>query len=236
MLQRKQFTFYRSFWEAVKVLPKKDRLPILEAIISYALDGAEPSGLTQSQAALFSLVRPNLNTARRKAEGGSGKTPTQDSGKIPARCAQDAVNKKEKEKEVEKEIEIEGEKEKEDTAPALTHSGKPFTTFWDAYPNRIGREDAWAAWKALNPSPTIAGKILSSLDAWKKSGQWTEDGGRFIPSAAKFLAKGYWRSTPPPASAKRNIPTGASGELGEAEMEALRRVLAQDFPDEEVPL
>ena len=39
---REQFTFYRSFWEAIKRLKKKDdRLSALEAIISYALDDEE---------------------------------------------------------------------------------------------------------------------------------------------------------------------------------------------------
>ena len=36
---RGQFTFYRSYWEALRELPKKDRLPILDALIAYALDG-----------------------------------------------------------------------------------------------------------------------------------------------------------------------------------------------------
>ena len=49
MDNRSQFTFYRSFWEAVQSLPKKDKLPVLEAIISYALDGDIPSSLSQSQ-------------------------------------------------------------------------------------------------------------------------------------------------------------------------------------------
>lgn len=109
MLNRGQFTFYRSFWEAIRVLPKKDRLPILEAIISYALDGAEPSQLTQSQLAFFSLVRPNLDTARRKAGGGSAKTSAEDNGKIPQRYRKDTANKKEGEKE--KEVEVEKENE-----------------------------------------------------------------------------------------------------------------------------
>ena len=70
MDERGQFTFYRSFWEAIKGLPKKDKLPILEAIISYALDGIEPSGLSQSQSAFFLLVKPTLDSSRKKAANG----------------------------------------------------------------------------------------------------------------------------------------------------------------------
>ena len=105
--KRKQFTFYRSFWESVQVLPKKDRLPILEAIISYALDGGEPKGLSQSQSAFFMLVKPNLDASRKKANSGK-----QGGSKRQANSKQ-SQSEKEKENEVEKENEIEVEIEKE---------------------------------------------------------------------------------------------------------------------------
>lgn len=104
--------------------------------------------------------------------------------------------------------------------------GRPFTRFWELYPKKIDRDAAWAAWKSLNPSLETASGILSSLEAWKKSGQWTEDGGRFTPDAAKFLTKGYWRANPAPAK-KEATPKGASGELGTAELEAIQRALRE---------
>ena len=38
-MERDQFTFYRSFWEALKVLPKKDQLPFVTAICTYVFEG-----------------------------------------------------------------------------------------------------------------------------------------------------------------------------------------------------
>lgn len=107
MDNRGQFTFYRSFWEAVQSLPKKDKLPVLEAIISYALDGVTPSGLTHSQSAFFLLVKPNLDASRKKAANGKqgGSKPKANGSKTQA--------KKEREKEVENENEEEIEIEKE---------------------------------------------------------------------------------------------------------------------------
>lgn len=116
------------------------------------------------------------------------------------------------------------------SAPSIAGSapmdGRLFTRFWEQYPKKIDREAAWTAWKLLNPSTDTAGAILNALEAWKKSGQWTEDGGRFIPDASNFLTKGYWRSTPPPAK-KEETPKGASGELGAAELEAIQRILKE---------
>lgn len=225
MDNRSQFTFYRSFWEAIKGLPKKDRLPILETIISYALDGTTPSSLSQSQFAFFLLVKPTLDAARKKAANGKqGGSKKEANDKQTESKPKQTESKKEKEKEKENEIEKEEEKEKEQTESNATFSGKPFTTFWDAYPKKIDRNGAWSAWKALNPSPETVQKIMTSLEAWKKTSQWM-DGDRFVPSAGNFLSKGHWEHIPAPD--KSNAPKGATGSLGAAEIENIRRLLTE---------
>ena len=114
-------------------------------------------------------------------------------------------------------------------APAILE-GRSFTLFWEDYPNKADRDDAREAWKSLNPDADTVRAIKAGLDSWKKSGQWLDDGGRFIPSAAKWLTKRRWACAPPPG--KQSIPNGASGALGAAELEAIQRVLA-DGPDKE---
>ena len=42
-MKRDQFTFYRSYFEALKSLPARDFKAALLAICSYALDEEEPS-------------------------------------------------------------------------------------------------------------------------------------------------------------------------------------------------
>lgn len=236
MLNRGQFTFYRSFWEAIKVLPKKDRLPILEAIISYALDGIEPQSLSQSQLAFFSLVRPNLDSSRKKAESGKqgGKANGKQTVSKPQANGNQTESEKENEKENEKEIEIEGEKDKEQTASSgdlqnapAPLSGKAFASFWNAYPKKIDREGAWEAWKTLNPSADVAEQIMSALAVYKTDSQWVDDGDRYIPRAAKFLREEYWKSPPRQPCGYKGIPKGASGQLGEAELENIQRLLRE---------
>jgi len=74
-------------------------------------------------------------------------------------------------------------------------------------------------------------KLMSeNLSLWKQSEQWNKDEGKYIPYLCNWLLRGTWRERP----TKMAVPKGASGELGEAELEAIRRVLAQpesDFPD-----
>ena len=66
---------------------------------------------------------------------------------------------------------------------------------------------------------------MDGLEAWRRSDRWTEDGGRYIPSAAKWLRDRRWEITPP--AGKQKVPMGASGRLGEAELEAIQRVLRE---------
>ena len=224
---RGQFTFYRSFWDAISCLPKKDKLPILEAVIAYALDGIEPISLTQSQTAIFLLIRPILDKSREKAANGkqggkSSKANGKQSESKPEALPKQTAREKENENEEENEIEGEGEKEKKH--PALAADGKCFTSFWDAYPNKRKRNDAWEAWKTLNPDTDTVDKIMSAVAAWKHSTQWAEDGGRFIPLAVNFLSdSGYWL-TPPTASPTAGTPR----QLDADEVAAIQRMLSEE--------
>lgn len=126
MDRRKQFTFYASYYDAVKKLSKKDQLALLMAICAYAIDGVD-ANLSGGAASAFILIKPTLDASRRKAESGKrGGNSKQSESKQQAnnkqtniRDKQNEANSKqgetgsEKEKEKEGEYEIEGEKEKE---------------------------------------------------------------------------------------------------------------------------
>ena len=105
-MNRAQFTFYRSYYDAIQALPKKDQAAVLLAICAYALDSEEPK-LSGTAKAIFTLVRPTLDTGRRKAMGGKNGSPSKDNGKMDERYSKDSAKEKEGEKEKEVEIEYE---------------------------------------------------------------------------------------------------------------------------------
>ena len=70
MQNRKQMTFYVSFWEAINNLAKKDQLPVIRATIEYGLFGEHNESLTASQKAFFALIKPTLDNSRKKASSG----------------------------------------------------------------------------------------------------------------------------------------------------------------------
>lgn len=69
-MERKQFTWYRSYYDALKELPAEEFRDIVLAVCAYALDGeeAELSGVAR---AIFTLIRPTLEVGRSKAENRS---------------------------------------------------------------------------------------------------------------------------------------------------------------------
>ena len=74
---RDSFIFYRSFYEAIKILDDRDRLEIYDAICEYAMNGND----TQMEAvgrAIFALIKPQIDANNKRygngAKGGRPKT------------------------------------------------------------------------------------------------------------------------------------------------------------------
>lgn len=107
-----QFTFFRSYFEAIEDLPDKVRLNVLEAIIEYALYGKE---ITVSGAAkvAFKLCKPTLDKSRAKARNArksneikSNQTENEtESNEIKSEFIPHRIKEKEKEKDKDKEKE-----------------------------------------------------------------------------------------------------------------------------------
>ena len=62
-MERKQFTWYRSYYDALKELPAEEFRAIVLAVCAYALDGEEPE-LSGVARAIFTLIRPSLEGVR----------------------------------------------------------------------------------------------------------------------------------------------------------------------------
>ena len=209
---RKQFTFYRSYYEALRKLPEELRLGALEAVIGYALDGTEPDCLSDMQEMAFLLIKPTLDAGRKMAAGGAKGKPKKSSGKGRQKEGEKEVER-EDEKEKENENEIENETEDDSLYPA------GFLEFWNLYPVKLGKDKAYDTWKRLRPDGQA---VCDGVRKWRQTNQWKRSSGRFIPRAAKFLEERHYEQLP-----GDHIPMGASGALGRAELEAIERVMAQ---------
>lgn len=236
-LKRSQFTFYSSFWEAVKGLPDEMFVPTVKAICTYALDGIVPE-LEPIPRAIFAVIKPNLDSSRRKAENGKRggdvkqtESKPQSNGKQTVSKTEangkqgENVSKKEKEKESKKESKKEKEIENECyISPPLppspggeeTRASKrdaDFEVFWSAYPRKVGKLDAKRAFgKVRVPVETL----VTAIEQQKCSDQWTRDNGQFIPHPATWLNRGDWDA---------ELPTSKKHRDETIDMEKLQRMI-----------
>lgn len=71
-----------------------------------------------------------------------------------------------------------------------------FKKFWEAYPKKTGKGEAWKSWQKLAPSETLGRQILAAVEAYKKTQQWQKDGGQYVPNPATFLNQRRFDDTP----------------------------------------
>lgn len=62
--ERQSFTFYLSFYKAIKGLNKRERLAIYDAIVEYSLLGKEPAALSSISQIVWDLIEPTLSKSR----------------------------------------------------------------------------------------------------------------------------------------------------------------------------
>lgn len=89
--------------------------------------------------------------------------------------------------------------------------GDDFLRFWEHYPKRVGKDDAWRAWTRRRPDIET---VLHALEA--QHAFMLRDGGAFIPNPATWLNQGRWQDEPPTTQAITNKRIAGLIKGGEA--------------------
>ncbi|MCD8266501.1 MAG: DUF6291 domain-containing protein, partial [Prevotellaceae bacterium] len=69
-MERESFVFYKSWAEAIKVVPGDERAAAYEAIINYALYGIEPEECALSARIVLEMARTQIDTNTRRYRNG----------------------------------------------------------------------------------------------------------------------------------------------------------------------
>ena len=67
---RESFVFYRSFYESIKLLPKKYQLQCFDALCNYALNDVPMDSLPGTVEAILKSFKPQVDANNRKYENG----------------------------------------------------------------------------------------------------------------------------------------------------------------------
>lgn len=144
-MERNQFTFYRSYRDALRELPPKEFKAAVLAICDYALDETEPS-LSGIPNSVFILIRPTLDSGRIKAANRAKKMESnEEQTKNKRRTKQEETRK-----EGEKEGEGEREKERENDSSLPVD---PLSGMENLSPGLRGAVEDWLRYKAERREP-----------------------------------------------------------------------------------
>ena len=90
----KAFSFYKSYYEALKEIPEKDKKEIIFAMINYVFEDKKPK-LKGINKVIWALIEPNLDKSKNKSNGNSGAPiGNQNASKTPENKGNDDTIKK----------------------------------------------------------------------------------------------------------------------------------------------
>jgi hypothetical protein len=70
--------------------------------------------------------------------------------------------------------------------------GNSFATFWEAYPRKVGKQDAQKAFAKVNPDETLLAVMLTAIEKAKQTEGWQKEKGKYIPHPATWLNGKRW--------------------------------------------
>lgn len=105
----------------------------------------------------------------------------------------------------------------------------PFETFWQAFPRRrrVDKGECWKIWRSKGLDDKLS-SVMSGLEAWKRSKDWTKDGGDFTPEPAKWLRRDRWLNPPEGEGVVAKAPVAKASDSEQAQFKAWWRSLGSD--------
>jgi hypothetical protein len=67
------------------------------------------------------------------------------------------------------------------------------------------KQNAQKAFDKINPDVDLLNVICAAVERWKKSEQWTHDGGQFIPHPATWLNQHRWEDEIPKPAVSNQV-------------------------------
>ena len=223
------FCAYHSYLDSMELLNDGERGRLFTACLEYSKTGVAPR-LTGNERFVFSTIRGQIDRDNEKykskckklSENASSRYKHDESAngcKSTEEMQLDAKAAKEKEKEKEKENSVYG-------ACAPTHAAEQ--------QNEVCKKPSRFSPPTVQDVADYCRERGNQVDAQRFVDYYTANGWRVGKNPMKDwkAAVRTWEKQesafPAPRWGKPDIPKGASGELGKAELEAIQRVLAQE--------
>lgn len=147
------FVFYESFWDAIRLLPKEERLEAFETICEYALNDALPDGLLPGTEIVFTLVKPQIDANnQRRSNGTKGGRPPKEKPMVKNKKTNGYQNRKPNVNEnVNENVNVNVNANVNENANGNVNANAyshAFDETWQAYPRKKEKAAAYKAYKA----------------------------------------------------------------------------------------
>lgn len=174
---------YFEWLDVTQDLTAEEKGHLIDAVVMYAsdkdewIDQLETSGEKIAFRFMRGQVDRNKEISKARSLARSNKQEqngTNENKGKQNRTKDTKEKKKEKEKDKNKDKEI------------------LFDRFWESYPRKVNKTAAKRAFDKLNADEELLNKLLVAVEKQKKSTQWQENEGQFIPHPATWLNGHRW--------------------------------------------
>jgi hypothetical protein len=172
---RDSMILYRSFYDAIKLLPDSTQLEILKAIFEYGLDGIEPE-LSQSAKPFWLLIKPNLQANRTKWESGCKAKQKQSRSKTEAKGKQ-KVSKGEANVDVDVDVDVDKDEDKNVDVDVIINLSD-LSAFEGKYDKQM-LADFQAYWTETNSKGKMRHQGEKFFDIAKRLATWARNQSTF---------------------------------------------------------
>lgn len=189
---------FLDFNETTQDLSDEECGRLIRAIVDYANADDYEKRLTGAEKIAFrflkGLVDRNAAISEARSKAGANRNKPEQEQNKPEQ-AETNENKPEQ-TETKSVIETKTKKETE-TKNKNKDIAARFDRFWSAYPRKEAKPRALAEFTKLNPDDDLLARMLSAVERWRRSAQWQEENGKFIPHPATWIHQKRWEDEPP---------------------------------------
>ena len=178
-IERDSFVFYRSFYEAIKDLDKKEQSNLLSAICELALNGTEIE-LNGISSTIFKLIKPQINANLKRYKNGSkgGRPKTENKPKENQSKTKHKPN-------VNDNVNV------NENIYVHLHA-QWFDAFWDLYPRKVNKKKSKEKFLKICKDENTFNAIMRGLKKQMNSLQWQKDDGQYVPHPTTWLNGERW--------------------------------------------
>ena len=224
---------WTSFRQTISTLNDSEKGRLFDAMLMYAETGEEPAEFKGNERFLWIVAKQDIDRTAQKCEalkanaskGGIAKSRNQQALANDSKSCQILANdSKSCQTEANPALNIKKYKVKKDKEII----NNIFAQFWAAYPRHEAKQTALKAFEKINPDEELLAKMLSAIEKQKRTSQWQENNGQYIPHPATWLNQRRWEDEVTTSQPKAQIPAQGyhQRDYSNAQEDAFERMMA----------